>query len=158
MWWDEWQDDAWIFLFLHEHAPKVMGNEFGKSYDEFVKVKWPLCQNWHAIRESCSPCLGECPHICGTKYGCVFVMQNAVLVILDTLCKIDPMLMKSRGKHDWYTQMWCGRCAWQVDMLKCHFLYGGHLHACKWPHGHMSLLTLPTCCPYWGVPLVKFLC
>ena len=65
--------------------------------------KWPLCQNWHATRESCSPCLGECPHICGIKNGYVFDMQNAVLVNLDTLCKIDSMLMKTRGKHDWYT-------------------------------------------------------
>ena len=65
--------------------------------------KWPLCQNWHAIRESCSPCLGECPHVCGINNGCVFDMQNAVLVNLDTLCNIDSMLMKTRGKHEWYT-------------------------------------------------------
>ena len=120
--------------------------------------KWPLCQNWHAIGDSCSPCFAECPHVCGINDEHVFDVQNAFLVVLDTLWKTDPLLMKTRGKHDWYTQMWCGWCAWQVGMLTCHFLYGGHLHACKWPHRHMSILILPTCCPYWCVPLVKFLC
>ena len=120
--------------------------------------QWPLCRFQHATIFLWSSCLGEYPDVYGSQNGHVFDVQNAFLVKLDTLCKFDIWLMISKGFYEWYAQRWCGWCAWQVYDVKFLLLWGGHWHACQWPLQHMHDLTLPLCCPYCFVLLVKFLC
>ena len=96
-----------IFAVFHQAALEVVGNEFSQSFDDFVRVatracQWPLCIIQHAIIHLYFPCLSEYLDVCGSQNGQVFVMQSAFLVELDTLCKIDIMLMKTKGKHDCY--------------------------------------------------------